>query len=128
MLIAHEDAFQRSYLGDVMRASGAAIAGAERDAAAAVARLEAEPLLDTLVLSPLLPDGQAAVLAEAAVRRGIAILVVEPAHRGSGTKLPADAVLRAPYAGFQVVDAVAALLAGRNALTRSPFGSQLRGH
>jgi len=128
VLIAHEDAFHRSYLEDVLTARGATVLVIERDAEAAKARLEAEPLLDTLVLSALLPDEQAAVLAGIAVERGIAILVLKLARGGSAITLPADAVLTAPYAGFQVVNAVAALLASREALTRSPSGSQLRGH
>ena len=128
VVIAHGDAFHRSYLENVFIGSEAVVTGVERDVAAAVARLEAEPRLDTLVLSPLLPDGQAGLLVGTAVKRGIAILVMEPARSGSGAALPADAVLTAPYAGFQVVNAVVALLAGREALARWRAGPRLRGH
>jgi len=125
VLIAHEDAFHRSYLEDVLSGSGAEIAGVERTAAAALVRLEGEPLLDALVLSSSLPEQQATALADVARRRKVAILVVEPARGVGRAVLGAEEVLTAPYAGFQVVEAVAGLLAARPDTSAAP---QSAGH
>ncbi|VXC95757.1 hypothetical protein [Sphingomonas sp. 8AM] len=111
ILIAHEDGFQRAYLSTVMTAAGAIVVDPATIAAGA-APADDRPL-DAAVVSHAMQATGGHMLADAAARGALAVLVV---HAASASPVPAVGLLRslaAPYAAFQVVEALGDMLRGR---------------
>jgi hypothetical protein len=129
VILVHEDAFFSAYLGDVIAASGATVVGIFPLAVEGAAFLERDPPPCALVLSTGV--GNYDVVARAAVARGVAMLLAQPARPPRGVS-PQTAirhpVLTMPFAGFQVVDALHGLLPLMGTGVRASHGSHVCGH
>ena len=125
MLLVHEDGFQRRYLASVIEDFGATVLGPAPAAAPGLALLAGHPAPVAVVLSDAVED--AVAVAAAAQASGIAILLLA-SLRPSGRAIAVDHHLPAPFSGFQVVEALSALL-HRRATELSPHsGPHLQGH
>lgn len=110
ILIAHEDTFQRAYLSSAMIAAGAIVVDS---AAISDAYRPIDPPLDAAVISQVLQATDARILNDAAARGARAVLILHPA---AAIPVPAGCQSRrlaAPYAAFQVIDALRDMLARR---------------
>lgn len=125
MLLVHEDAFQRHYLARVIEDFGATVLGPAPTAAAGLALLAGHPAPAAVALGEAVED--AVAVAAAARASGIAILLLG-ALRSSGRPIAVDHHLPAPFSGFQVVEALDALLHQRGTGMPSRPGPHLHGH
>ncbi len=119
VLVVHEDPFFGAYLGDVIAESGATVIGVVSCADRGTALLASGPPPCLLVLSVMVRGGEA--IAHAAAASGVATLLVRPARGASPPATGRSAVLTAPFAGFQVVDALRHLLPDRVAADHCPL-------
>lgn len=109
VLIAHEDKFQREYLSKVMIAAGAIVVDALTTTDGGVLWLGDLPP-DAVVVSQSRHAADGGRLIDAAARDGLAVLVV---HSAPVPALPSTGLFRsleAPYAAFQVVNALGDML------------------
>lgn len=109
ILIAHEDAFQREYLSKVMIAAGAITVNASMSAGDGKLWL-GDPPPDAVVVSQGRQAADGGRLIDAAASGACAVLVV---HAGPVLALPSTGLFRsleAPYAAFQVVNALGDML------------------
>lgn len=120
VVVVHQDRFQGSYLAEVLRSAGAAIAGPTPAAAVAADLIAATAAPAALVLSSSVP-GRGALI-EQADGAGWVTLLLHHASARVPVEVGGAPALTAPYAGFQVVDALANLLAS----TGPPVSSGVR--
>lgn len=109
VLIAHEDRFQREYLSKVMIAAGAIVVDAPTTTDGGVLWLGDLPP-NAVVVSQSRQAADGGCLIAAAARDALAVLVV---HSAPAPALPSTDLFRrleAPYAAFQVVDALGDML------------------
>ena len=111
VLIAHESAFQCSYLSEGVRAAGATVVGPVQVIADGIALLDCKPRVDAMVLSQALPHWDAVALVEAAISQDIRPVIVHPAQADLAHPFSDFSCLAMPYAAFQVVAALADVLA-----------------
>lgn len=126
VLLVHEDAFFAAYLADVIKDKGATVVATFSSAAESAASLERDPAPCALVLSTAVHDND--VIIRTAAAHGVATLLVQPARGAAPQPECHCLVLTAPYAGFQVVDALHRLLMSKQMTVRPLHGPQLRGH
>lgn len=123
IILIHEDAFAARYLADVLMHSGAAVtclADCELDA---IVR-EAVSRQSALVVSDAAPHG--AAIAATAAALGIPCVILRSARRAS-PGVTGACVLNAPFAGFQVVEMLNALLGPGGAADTTPADPTLHG-
>jgi hypothetical protein len=125
VLLIHEDAFQRHYLARVIEDFGATVLGPAPAAAPGLALLAGDPAPMAVALSDAVED--AVAVAAAAQASGIAILLLG-SLRSSERPITVDHHLPAPFSGFQLVEALNALLHGRGTGLSSRSGPHLQGH
>jgi hypothetical protein len=113
VLIAHEDSFQRSYLCEVIQAAGADVISTADVGDNELALLGPGSGIHAMVLSYALPHKNAIALVEAAIASGIRTVIVHPAKAAVAFPFSDHRCLAIPYGGFQVVDALADVLAAR---------------
>ena len=123
VLLVHEDGFHRRYLAGVIEDFGGVVLGPVPTAAAGLMLLGGHPAPAAVSLGDAVED--AVAVAAAARVRGIAILLLG-SPRSGGQPIIGDQRLAAPYSGFQVVDALSALLCARRTSSRS--GPHRQGH
>ncbi|WP_129586272.1 hypothetical protein [Sphingomonas montana] len=111
VLIVHEDAFQAAYLDKVLRGSGAKIRGVAQTAADGVQLLEAGDPPVGVIVSRTVTGYEAEELSDILAARAVVVLTVHPAGGTAVSSGAGRCALVAPYAGFQVVDALAQLFA-----------------
>lgn len=126
VLVVHENRFRGAYLAEVLRGAGAGVAGPVDTAARGIALLEPVPMRGAMVLSSSVAGGE--TLYELAAARGLATLLVHPAQTPLQGSAVAGPYLESPFAGFQVVEALAQLLQGRAVREAQRTGPRLRGH
>lgn len=126
VLIVHEDRFRGAYLAEVLRGAEAIVAGPVDTVSGGLALLDPVPMRGAMVLSSAVAGGEA--LYEVAAARGVATLLVHPARTPFQNPSAAVPYLEAPYAGFQVVEALARLLGTRAGGEVQRAGPCLRGH
>jgi hypothetical protein len=107
--IAVASDYRAAYLGNAIVSSGGRVAGVAADVA------ELETLLDrhapaALIVNHELPGRGLSTALDAAIDRGVRVVVVGPARLDSGSPLHRHACMLDPCAGFQVVEAVAEAL------------------
>lgn len=122
MLIAHEAAFQQSYLSGVVRAAGAIVRGPVADAGTGLELLNSG--VDAMVRSYTLSRQDAVALIDAALSRGIRTVVVHPAQADVAHPFSDHRCLATPYAGFQIVGALADVLAATRGCVHWSRGGQ----
>ena len=124
-MLVHEDAFQRHYLARVIEDFGATVLDPAPAAAPGLALLGDLPAPAAVALSDAVEDAVAVVAAARAY--GIAILLLG-SLRSSARPIFVDHHLPAPFSGFQVVEALCALLHGRETRQWSRSGPHLQDH
>jgi hypothetical protein len=124
VLVAHESAFQGSYLGEVLRAAGASVIGPVESGREGLALLGREANVHAMVLSEALSDQAETSLLSAAIDDNIRVVVVHEAGVDVAPSFADHRCLATPYAGFQVVAALADVLA----TTRGGVHWSVRGH
>lgn len=111
VVIAHESAFQGSYIGEVTSKAGASIVGLVETGADGIALLGREPHVDAMVLSQALPRQDAVALIAEALARDVRTVVVHPGKVDVGSPFSDHRCLPIPHAGFQIVAALVDVLA-----------------
>ena len=111
MLIAHENASQRVYLGEIIQAAGAIIAGPIDAYADGISLLNGELRIHAMVISQMLPYQDAVALLDAAIDNNVRTVIVYPRQVGVKSPFSDYKCLEAHIAGFQIVEAIAGMLA-----------------
>jgi hypothetical protein len=123
IILVHEDAFAARYLADVLTHSGAAVTRLPACDLDAIVR-EAVSRQSALVVSDAAPDG--AAITDTAAALGIPCVILRSARRAS-PGVTGACVPNAPFAGFQVVEMVNALLGPGSAAGTTPADPALHG-
>lgn len=109
ILIADNDAFRREYITSALLPLGAIIIGPTRTSSEACEFLSAGSVPDMVIMSDRLDDGPASALLSAVQRFSIPHLVLVGGEGPALHELGTSAVLREPFASFQVADWVMSL-------------------
>lgn len=111
VLIAHESAFERFFLSEVIAAAGASIAGPVGSGPDGIVLLDSKSRVDAMVLSQTLLRHDAVALIAAALTGNVRTVVIHPAQSSVHPPFTDHPCLASPYSGFQIVSTLVDVLA-----------------
>ena len=126
VLVIHEERFRGEYLAEVLRGADATVAGPVETASTGIALLATMERGAVMVLSSSITGSEA--LFERAAAKSLATLLVHPPRTTSPIATATLPYLASPYAGFQVVEALARLLASEQSHEEQRIRPCPRGH
>jgi hypothetical protein len=112
IMLIEEERFLAGYLGQALSAAGGQVLGPARcgaEAAGLVANLRTTP--DAAVVSMEVLDQAGPTLSDALARLDLPVLLICKQPRGRATVPPTAQLMTAPFAAYQVVESVSAMLA-----------------